>query len=829
MKEFAYGYWKQGLNIIIVKNKKPLVSWDQWQNQRQKEKEFNDLPWDQADGFAVLCGTQTEHGFFCAVDYDVKNLPGEIITKGLEILKGFPITQMEKTPSGGLHYIYWSKEKPKTISAYHNVAALELLGTHKLCIMAPSKGYIRLNDNSPSHVENLEATLLKVLEQNGITVTSKQTETWFEREDLKGKRYKGKNPPCINVLFRGTQEGLRNEHGIRLASYLLNFRMYQPNSVLKIMKKWNKLNTPALSTIELENIVKSAIHGNYVYGCNDPILRELCNKEECPISKKLVVLTKEEREKSEKLLESPNLLQIVLEYGRKRLIGEDSALLQNFIELCSGQTRYPISGIISGFSGSGKNESLRAIKPLIPEEWLFEFTTSTPEAVKYIPEEFSGTLIIYEAVGMRSKTGTLGLRAVGEGESIETIYPMRDEATGKMTLGRAKTNARNFITTESGIDIQPDLYRRVLKQSMNHSKVLTKRVMAKEMREAALPESLKQILEKNVEKECTTKEFQNALRVQNWETEVVVFTPTNLMNLLEYASTKEQQVALRTQIKKVLYFIRVLALLHQKRRENVKIEDKQYIIANPEDYETGLKVLRTTIMETISRIGKRQQEVLDLFEKKGPILNKHEVAKQLHVSSRTAARALKTLAEHGYLRENKSVKPFNYEVADSDKKKVNKFAILTNISEYESFYRKELRNFLKHVLPPYHDSGTPKKIEMKSLGQSLNRGLLKKIGVPQPCPVGKVSSRQELNVSHETNKKPFTFGKMVSENSLKETKKGVTPNVILVENELSKKKKLIPCPFCANFGKQMFFNSQHDLDVHIQGLHCGYPIKQEVE
>jgi len=814
MKEIAHEYWTQGHAIVTFKisneKKKPLVEWKCWIEGEQTEEQFNNQPWDRANGFGLICDRKLKNGlFFGVIDFDVKNVSEDAITKGKEVLEKCLVTQREQTYNQGEHFIFYSHEQVKSDKAFHDSHALELFGKGSIVIMAPSEGYTRINDNMPTEKDDLSAYFYELLGKE------KPENVWFEREDLKGKRYKGRNPPCINSLFRGTKEGSRNEHGVRLTSYLLNFRKYQPNSVLKIMKKWNKLNTPGLSTTELEHIVKSAIHGNYVYGCSDPILQELCNKEECPISKKVVILTQEDREKGEKLLESPNLLQIVLECGRKRLIGEDSALLQNFIEICSGQTLYPISGIISGFSGSGKNECLRAIKPLIPEEWLFEFTTSTPEAVKYIPEDFCGTLIIYEAIGMRSKTGTLGLRAVGEGESIETIYPMRDEDTGKMTLGRAKTNAKNFITTESGIDIQPDLYRRVLKQSMSHSFVLTKRVMAMQMREAALPESLRQMLQKDGEKKYSTEEFQNALRVQDWKVEVIVFTPSSLLKLLDFAATKEQQVALRTQLKKILWFISVLTLLHQKHRVRIKIEGKKYVIANPQDYEVGLRVLEPTIIETISRIGKRQQEVLELFEKIG-ILDKHKVAEELNVSTRTAARALKTLGEHGYLSENQSVKPYSYQIL---REKAKGFAILKDVNEYERFYRKELGNFLKHTLPPYYKSGIPKKIEIEGLNERWEQNPLEKIGVAQSCPVGKVLSEQEPTFSHEKKHEPFAFGKMARENTVKETEKGVTPHVVLVENELSQQRGMKACPLCASKGQQVTFLTQQDLDIHIQKIH----------
>jgi len=370
--------------------------------------------------------------------------------KGKQAIKNLPITQIEETPSSGQHWIYLCRKKPESISIHHNEAALELIGEGKLCIMAPSVGYKRLNDNPPTIMQDLEDAFYEALRKTGCNVERQQSKVWFDSEDLASKPYKGKNPPCISGLFKGTHEGLRNEYAIRVASFYLNFRRLQPKTVQKLLKNWNTLNEPPLPDKELESVFKSALHGKYVYGCTDQILRSLCNRDECSIAPRVLakLLSKEEKERAEKLLQDPRLLDYVLSFGRRRLIGEDNTLLINFIMICSGQTRYPISGILSGYSGRGKNESLRAIKPLTPPEWLFEFTTSTPEAVKYIPEEFSGTLLIYEIAGVESKTGTLGLRSIGEGESIETIYPIRDEETGKMMLGKAKTNARNFITTD---------------------------------------------------------------------------------------------------------------------------------------------------------------------------------------------------------------------------------------------------------------------------------------------------------------------------------------------------------------------------------------------
>ncbi|MCS7115415.1 MAG: bifunctional DNA primase/polymerase [Nitrososphaerota archaeon] len=704
LKETAYNYWFQGLNIILLKEKKPLHEWKHWQNERQSLNDFEALPWGDADSFALIGGSKLESGlFFAAIDFDVKNVSEEAREKGKQALKHLPVTQIEETPSGGQHWIYYSQTRPKTISAYHNAAALELIGEGKLCIMAPSSGYRRLNDNPPTVVQNLEELFYQALNAVDVKTSFPLRQFWFNRKDLANQPYKGKNPPCMNALFKGTCEGQRNEYAIRIASFLINFRGLNPNYAFKRLKDWNRFNNPPLSQKEIENVVKSAIKGCYVFGCEDNILKQNCNAAECPIAPKTKQLTAEEREKAEKLLEDPKFLDYILEYGRKRLLGEDNVLLLNFVTLCSGQTKYPISTILSGFSGSGKNESLRAIKSLIPEEWIFEFTTSTPEAIKYIGEDFTGTLIVYEAAGVKGESGSLSLRAIGEGESIETIYPMRNELTGKMELGRAKTKARNFITTQSDLDIHPDLYRRVFKYEMNHSPALTKRVLAKRLRDAIMPESLKAFVEEKGNPTIYNEEdFKNALRLNDWKAEVILFPPSSLMRLLDLAVTKEQKVALRTHIEKILNFMRVLALINQRKRVGLKVEGKSYVIASPEDFQTALNALQTTIKETITRLGKRQQEVLGLLEESEETLDKHKVAEKLGISTDTAARALKSLAKLGYVKENVNTKPYTYQLLQ---KEPNYLGILENPSQYCRFWQESLEKFLDVIAATLQQRG----------------------------------------------------------------------------------------------------------------------------
>jgi hypothetical protein len=648
----------------------------------------------------------------------------------------------------------------------------------------------------------------------------KETQVWFDRKDLAEKPYKGKTPYCIHQLEKGTTEGLRNEYGIRLASFYGNFKQYKTETCLKILGNWNKLNEPSLEKKEIETLLRSALQGSYVYGCNDPILKSVCNREQCSLATKpQKVLTETEKATAEKLLADSKLLDHVLAYGRKRLIGEDDILLQNFVFMVSGQTRYPISEVLTGYSGSGKNESVRAVKPLIPEEWLFEFTTSTPEAIKYIPEEFAGTLVIYELAGVRSETGTLGLRSIGEGEGIKTIYPIRDEVTGEMKLGEKQTSAKNFISTESGLDIAADLYRRVFKNSMNDSLKLTRRVFAKKLRDSSLPESLRKKLFPEQNKEAYQEsDFQNALRLLDLKAEVVIFPPSSLLDLIKLAVKKEQEVALRSQIDRILNFIRILALIHQKQRIRFKDDTNNYVIANPYDVEMALRILETSITETVSRIEKRQQQALDVLEK-CPMegLDKNGLAEKLHISTKTAYRILKTLTDNGYVKQIETSKPFLYKIVDIQKLP-SALSLLDNIREYKAFYEIELKRFLDRLRTTGQNGTRCFLVEgLETHEKSQN---LEKKGIAE-CPDVQMPSDKEANSIREIELNSWIFsvkGKQREVKSEKQTEEWIEKHE---GNKVYAKdgNVMFQCLFCKEQGKNMFFATEHDLKLHTQVYH----------
>jgi len=276
------------------------------------------------------------------------------------------------------------------------------------------------------------------------------------------------------------------------------------------------------------------------------------------------------------------------------------------------------------------------------------------------------------------------------------------------------------------------------------------------------------------------------------------------LQLETLAIKKEQKVALRSQIERILNFIRVLAIIHQRQRIIIedKEDDSKFVVASAEDFESAMKILVPSIIETVSRLEKRQNEALELIESSNEELwDKNKLAQKLGVSTVTAARILKTLANLGYLREIQTTKPYSYELIQ-DREKPKQLVLLEEINEYKTFYEKELKTFLTRTLSPY---------------QSLHVR-----GVAQKCT--DMHKNEQTPLSSEERQ-----GEKVPTEPVPSLSEQNNAELLFNSERISKSKPeefkplngLLVCELCAKQGEAMFFASQHDLNVHIKGWHCG--------
>jgi len=148
-KETALVYFNAGLNIVPfaffekdgVWEKKPIIKWQRLQTEKLTAEEFENLPWDKAQGFGVVLGKIQSGLYFCAIELDVKKLDEKVVQLGRRVFESLPPAYCEETINKGLRRFYLAKEEPKTDESFHDTCGVSVLGMNKLCILWPSFGY----------------------------------------------------------------------------------------------------------------------------------------------------------------------------------------------------------------------------------------------------------------------------------------------------------------------------------------------------------------------------------------------------------------------------------------------------------------------------------------------------------------------------------------------------------------------------------------------------------------------------------------------------------------------------------------------------------------
>lgn len=277
--EAAKRWAERGFQVVPLKlalkedGDKRLEPFYKWKSEPYQG--FERLKWEGANAYGIVLGP-TQKGWLAYVDVDldapVKSDPFTTLMRAFSELQD---TYIEKTPHGFHVFLYLDKPSEAKNINVKPQWGLEL-HVSELAIMAPSKyeggSYTVYHDAEPVKISDF-------YEKFNEKFSKPQ---WFNLAEKPKGGYKGRNPPCIEALLEGVEEGIRNETGIRLAAYFLNFRGLARTKALAYLQEWNNKNRPSLPQNELNNILKSAETHGYVYGCQDELLSRFCNIEDCP-------------------------------------------------------------------------------------------------------------------------------------------------------------------------------------------------------------------------------------------------------------------------------------------------------------------------------------------------------------------------------------------------------------------------------------------------------------------------------------------------------------------------------------------------------------------
>lgn len=225
---------------------------------------------------AILCGKPS--GNLVVLDFDDPTVyPRFFDVK--EIQKKTPVV---RTGSGKYH-VYLRSDKPIQSFSIRSLN-LEIRSDRNIVIAPPSK------HPTGNLYESVNPTVRKILR-----IPDLENEIWEKAAKLGVKKpqplleldtdtpkvepYRGPDPQCIQKLLQGVKKGLRNEAGIRIASYKLNSKREKPDHVWNKLRKWNQKNKPPMEKAELRTIFGSALKGEYEFSCSDHILKDYCSNE----------------------------------------------------------------------------------------------------------------------------------------------------------------------------------------------------------------------------------------------------------------------------------------------------------------------------------------------------------------------------------------------------------------------------------------------------------------------------------------------------------------------------------------------------------------------
>jgi hypothetical protein len=825
LKDAACEYWKLGCNIVVLKDKKPLHDWLKWVDERQSETELAQLPWQEATQYAVICGTKLENGmYFTAVDLDRKNLHNEIIEKGEEVLKHLPVTRTEQTPSKGLHRIYYSNAKPDTISAFHNVAAVELLGTGKLCIMAPSERYTRLNDNPPTEVADLTAAFYSAINSCGIQIQERKT-SWFDREDLGTKAYKGQSPPCINRLERGTSEGLRNEFGIRLVAFYLNFRQYQTQTVQRMMKNWNKLNTPSLVTRELECIMKSAAQGNYVYGCEDNVLKNFCDSHvKCPLRKKPTQPTQlaaptfdadiEEKIDLEvqRILDADNQLDALKPHLDNLAVGEDNTKKSLVVLLRSAKEHNVESKqiiILKATEGAGKSS---LISKLAQGYKVKEVARFSAHALDYTNLESYEILFLKELGSMdEEKQGVSTVKFLSSDDRGYTVeITTKDEETGKWATQQYKIPPITVVSSTTRLILDSQFERRSWPLGLDETPEQTERIKKWKAKLHRQNDEKLLGIRKTTDYEFSAEVYRRFVEKTESKKIIVPF-PEKLLDVLGIEALR-----VRGDFDKLLTFVKLYGSMNFRRLQ--QIQDDVYALT-PEVAVEALQIALEPLSAMLSRIDKRSRKVLDSLNdviqeaEAGCAIDKavrEKIARRIGKSEKTVRDFFNQLENSGYVSSNqKKPKTFTllYDVDEIQTKLSGISAKIESTNLLMDGMQKEASGWLKAILENFSPRIGQKSSDMDKVAVEGDRH-----GAEQNEPT------LEKEISNPSLAS-FQADSTESESEYRQVQK--LP--IVPEEKQNENSGLVSCPFCKGLSKNMFFVCDTDLAAHVKAFHNGHP------
>lgn len=319
------------------------------------------------------------------------------------------------------------------------------------------------------------------------------------------------------------------------------------------------------------------------------------------------ILSKKERDEAMALLQSPRLMQRLLEdYERCGVIGEVTNKLVGYLAALSRKLDNPLAVIIQSTSAAGKSALMDAVLSFVPDEDRVQYSAMTGQSLFYMGD-----------INLRHKILAINEE---EGASKATYALKLLQSEGQLTIastGKDPNSGRHItheyhvkgpvmiFSTTTAIDIDEELLNRCLVLTVDEEREQTKAIHDYQRFE----ETLEGLLASQTREEII-RVHRNAQRL---------LKPLKVVNpYAERLTFLNDKTRTRRDHKKYLTLIRAIALLHQYQREvkNTYLDGQplQYIEATLEDIDLANQLAHEVLGCSLDDIPPQTRKLLMLID-----------------------------------------------------------------------------------------------------------------------------------------------------------------------------------------------------------------------
>jgi len=639
-KDFIDSYIANGIAIIpaVAYNKNPSIEWMQYQKtpptKEQMELWFRDWTPEKSN-LAILCGEPS--GNLVVLDFDNEEIYNQFFKS--EKLK--QEAWIIKTPHG--HHVYFRTPTPIASKVIKDFVEIK---SDKSVVIAPPSLLRDSNKTLEYKIESkigeiplvtdLTNAVIKRCKELGANIKNPFDEKNWLHLDFEG--YKGDDPPCIEKLIRTKAKlGERDEKALRIAAYYANFKGDVQTAREKINRWYDNVEQSTSNPFSINNALAKISHvrkNKYVFGCNDPFLREYCKP--CPLGQKTLI---------KEILQSPHIIQKIKTLLDGIIAGEDANKLLIFFLLLSGKlkdwrTKQII--LLQGEAGGGKTTLANNIAKFFKTKTVGRFSK---RALDY--SDLKGYEILYlQELGMldEEEQGVSTLKFLSSDDKGYTVeITVRDPETKSWTTETKTIPPITVITTTTRVDLDPQFTRRAWRINVDESQLQTERV-----RELKIKNDLeKQYVILGYLKETTEEKSTKLLKqiVESLQPQKILLPyPETIFKIL-----RTENIRVRGDFDKFYYLAYLYAFLKQKQLP--MIDD--IIFASPSKIVEIFEIAKEPLISMTSGLEKRFRELFEVLEKikittKGADIRKHDrenISKILHKSPVTVDKYFRELAK----------------------------------------------------------------------------------------------------------------------------------------------------------------------------------------